>query len=95
MDETSNLAMVPWVPVPSNSQEASTSAAATATTTTEMMDAEDTSMEVEQDGGSGGSHLAAAGEAPYYQWPQHCMAPPPQPPLPAVSYQPSPVTWSW
>lgn len=95
MDETSNLAMVPWVPVPSNSQEASTSAAATATTTTEMMDTQDTSMEVEQDGGSGGSHLAAAGEAPYYQWPQHCMAPPPQPPLPAASYQPSPVTWSW
>lgn len=53
MDETSNLTMVPWVPVPSNSQEASTSAAATATTTTEMMDAEDTSMEVKQGGGSG------------------------------------------
>uniref|UniRef100_A0A0E0R6B1 Uncharacterized protein n=1 Tax=Oryza rufipogon TaxID=4529 RepID=A0A0E0R6B1_ORYRU len=51
MDETSNLTMVPWVPVPSNSQEASTSGAAT--TTTEMMDAEDTSMEVKQGGGSG------------------------------------------
>ncbi|XP_015696603.1 uncharacterized protein LOC107304948 [Oryza brachyantha] len=98
-DESCNLAMVPWVP--SNSQEASTSAAAA---TTEMMDAEDTSMEVEQDGG-GGSYPAAAaaagvaqgGEAAYHhhQWPQqqqHCMV---QQPLPAASYQPSPVTWSW
>ncbi|KAF0923212.1 hypothetical protein E2562_003423 [Oryza meyeriana var. granulata] len=91
-DKSSNLAMVPWVPVPSNSQDASTSAAAT----TEMMDAEDTSMEVEQ---GGGSHLSTAGiaqasEAPYHQWPQqqHCMV---QQPLPAASYQPSPVTWSW
>ncbi|KAL5201367.1 hypothetical protein ABZP36_035721 [Zizania latifolia] len=92
-DESSNLAMVPWVP--SHSQEASTAAAAMAA---EMMDAEDTEatpMEVEQDGAShpGSAGVAQQGEsqAPY-QWPQHCMV---QQPLPAASYQPSPVTWSW
>uniref|UniRef100_A0A0D9XF75 Uncharacterized protein n=1 Tax=Leersia perrieri TaxID=77586 RepID=A0A0D9XF75_9ORYZ len=99
----SNLAMVPWVPVHSTSQEASTSAVAT----TEMMDADqDTSMEVEQDGGGATTDLAATagggGEAPYHHWPQHhCMMQqqPEQQPLPAVTasyrHQPSPVTWSW
>jgi hypothetical protein len=71
--ENSNLAMVPWAPW-----------APPTATVTEMMDAEDTSMEAEQDG---------AGQP--YQWPQqqqHCMV---QQPLPASSYQTNPVTWSW
>ncbi|KAG8057247.1 hypothetical protein GUJ93_ZPchr0002g23736 [Zizania palustris] len=89
-DENSNLAMVPWVP--SNSQEPSTAAAAAMAA--EMMDAEDTEvspMEVEQ---YGASHPASAGVGPQgesqapYQWPQHCMV---QQPLPAASYQSSPV----
>jgi hypothetical protein len=77
--ENSNLAMVPWAPwAPSRLQALPTA------TVTEMMDAEDTSMDAEQDGV----------DQPY-QWPQqqHCMV---QQPLPAASYQPSPpVTWSW
>uniref|UniRef100_A0ACD5XTN3 Uncharacterized protein n=1 Tax=Avena sativa TaxID=4498 RepID=A0ACD5XTN3_AVESA len=80
-DENSNLAMVPWAP-------SRVQAPSTAATATEMMDAEDTSMDVEQD--------RADQLSTTHQWPQqqqqHCMV---QQPIPAASYQPSPVTWSW
>jgi hypothetical protein len=77
-EENSNLAMVPWAPWAPHRVQAPATA-------TEMMDAEDTSMDVEQDG-------ADQSSATHQQWPQHCMVPQP---LPAASYQPSPVTWSW
>lgn len=90
-DESSNLAMVPWAP--SQSQAASTTSAMV----TEMMDANDedsegTYMEVEQDRCD--QHVTAdapQGEA-LHKWPQNRMV---QQSLPVVSYQPSPVTWSW
>lgn len=89
-DESSNLAMVPWAA--SHSQAASTDA--TVTGTMDAEDSEGTSMEVEQDRAD---QLSTAGPAQGEelhrgQWPQHCMV---QQPLPAASYQPSPVTWSW
>lgn len=62
-------------------------------------DAEGASMEVEQD--PAGQPLPPAGLAlqgdafHQQQWPpQHCMAPQ-QLQVPAASYQPNPVTWSW
>ena len=78
--------MVPWAP----------SRVQGSATATEMMEAEDTeggSMDVEQDRAD---QLAAT----HHQWSQqqqqqqqqHCMV---QQPIPAASYQPSPVTWSW
>ncbi|KAL6846838.1 hypothetical protein ACP4OV_024286 [Aristida adscensionis] len=102
-DENLNLALVPWAP----SQSA---AAASTAPGAETMDAEQdgdgASMEVEQDGNAQPAPAAAAagagaqGEAFHHhhpqqqQWPpQHCMALQQQ--LPAASYQPSPVTWSW
>lgn len=81
--ESSNLAMVPWAPP--RAQATSTAA--------EMMEAEDgegASMEVEQD--------RAEQQLSMPQWPQqqqqqqHCMV---QQPIPAATFQPSPVTWSW
>ena len=80
-DESSNLAMVPWAP--SRFQAPSTA--------TEIMDAEDSegvSMDVEQD-------RAGQLSATHHQWSpqqQHCIV---QQPIPATSYQPSPVPWSW
>ncbi|CAN6204895.1 unnamed protein product [Urochloa humidicola] len=91
-DENLNLAMVPWAPAQAHARAAYSSAE-------EMMDADQdgdgASMEVEHQPtpASGG---APQGEAFHHyqqqQWPlQHCVAPQ----LPAASYQPSPITWSW
>ncbi|RLN35147.1 uncharacterized protein C2845_PM03G01860 [Panicum miliaceum] len=99
-DENLNLAVVPWAPAQVHAHAHAASA-----TAAEMMDADQdgdgASMEVEHDVGgrptpqAGG---AVQGEAFYHhqqQWPpQHCVAPQ-QVQLPAASYQPSPVTWSW
>ncbi|CAM0952090.1 unnamed protein product [Alopecurus aequalis] len=78
-EENSNLAMVPWAPY--SVQAPSTGA--------EMIDAEDgegASMDVEQDRDG---QLSAT----HHQWPQqHCMV---QQPIPAASYQPGAVAWSW
>lgn len=100
-DENLNLAVVPWTPAKAQAQAASSSTAAAA----EMMDADQdgdgASMEVEH--GVEGQTTAPAvgalqGEASHQQqqqWPaQHCVASP-QLQLPAASYKPSPVTWSW
>uniref|UniRef100_A0ACD5Y0T8 Uncharacterized protein n=2 Tax=Avena sativa TaxID=4498 RepID=A0ACD5Y0T8_AVESA len=67
-DENSNLAMVPWAP-------SRVQAPSTAATATEMMDAEDTSMDVEQD--------RADQLSTTHQWPQqqHCMV---QHPIPVT-----------
>lgn len=89
--ESSNLAMVPWAPSQFQS-------AAPAATVTAMMDAEEgsegASMEVEQDrAGQLSTVGAGAQREALHQWPPHCMVQ--QPPMPAASYQPSPVAWSW
>lgn len=81
-DENSNLAMVPWAP-------SRVQAWSTAATATEMMDDEDTSMDVEQDNRA--DQLSTTHQLPQPQQ-QHCMV---HQPVPAASYQPSPVTWSW
>ncbi|KAL6656266.1 hypothetical protein ACP70R_007092 [Stipagrostis hirtigluma subsp. patula] len=100
-DENPNLALVPWAPAQS-AAAASTSTAPGA----EMMDADQdgdgASMEVEHDGGvqlAPAAAVEAQGQAFHYHqqqpWPpQHCMEPQ-QLQLPAASYQPSPVTWTW
>nr|CAB3457456.1 unnamed protein product [Digitaria exilis] len=97
-DENLNLAVVPWAPAQVYGHAASSSAAAAAT---EMMDADQegdgASMEVEHQPAppAGGVLQGAAFQQQQQQWPtQHCVAPQ-QLPLPAASYQPSPVTWSW
>ncbi|OEL38671.1 hypothetical protein BAE44_0000311 [Dichanthelium oligosanthes] len=101
-DENLNLAMVPWAPAQVHAHAASGSTAAAA----EMMDADQDGdgacMEVEHDMEGRPTPPAGGvlqGEAFHHhqqqQWPpQHCVAPQ-QLQLPAASYQPSPVTWSW
>ncbi|GJN33578.1 hypothetical protein PR202_gb22197 [Eleusine coracana subsp. coracana] len=102
-DENANLAMVPWAPAHVAQAAATTTSSAPGT---EMMDADQdaegaASMEVEQDGAGQPVPpigFAMQGDAFHHQqqqWPpQHCMAPQ-QLQVPATSYQPSPVTWSW
>ncbi|CAD6269137.1 unnamed protein product [Miscanthus lutarioriparius] len=103
-DENLSLAMVPWAPAKVHAHAASSSTSAGA----EMMDADQdgdgASMEIEH--GVEGQTTppmvgALQGEAFHHhyqqqhQWPApHCVASP-QLQLPAASYQPSPVTWSW
>ncbi|CAD6224368.1 unnamed protein product [Miscanthus lutarioriparius] len=106
-DDNLSLAMVPWAPAKAHAQAASSSTSAA----DEMMDADQdgdgASMEVEH--GVEGQTAPPAGGAlqgeafhhnyhqqqQQHQWPaQHCVASP-QLQLPASSYQPSPVTWSW
>lgn len=82
-DESSNLAMVPWVP--SHSQATSTASA----TATEMMYAEDsegTSMEVEQDMCDQPATAGAAQGEALHQWPQHCMGQQPLPLTPRTGH---------
>ncbi|WVZ65419.1 hypothetical protein U9M48_014784 [Paspalum notatum var. saurae] len=99
-DENPNLAMVPWTPAQVHAHAASGSRAAAAA---EMMDADQdgdgASMEVEH--GVEARPMPPAGGPlqgePFQQeqWPmQHCVAPQ-QLQLPAATYQPSPITWSW
>ncbi|CAN6174850.1 unnamed protein product, partial [Urochloa humidicola] len=95
-DENLNLAMVPWAPAQVHARAFSSSAE-------EMVDADQdgdgSSMEVEHQP-TPPAGVALQGEAfqhqhHHQQWPlQHCVAPQ-QLQLPASSYQPSPVTWSW
>ncbi|KAG2644345.1 protein transport protein SEC31-like isoform X2 [Panicum virgatum] len=99
-DENLNLAVVPWAPAQVHAHAASRSAA----TADEMVDADQdgdgASMEVEHQPTPPAASVALQGEAFHHhqqqqQWPpQHCVAPQ-QVQLPAASYQPSPVTWSW
>ena len=98
-DENLNLAVVPWAPAQVHAHAASRSAA----TADEMVDADQdgdgASMEVEHQPTPPAAGVALQGEAFHHQqqqqWPpQHCVAPQ-QVQLPAASYQPSPVTWSW
>ncbi|KAK3130436.1 hypothetical protein QOZ80_6BG0493400 [Eleusine coracana subsp. coracana] len=103
-DDNACLAMVPWAPAHVAQAAATTTSSAPGT---EMMDADQdaegaASMEVEQD--AAGQPVPPIGFAmqgdafhqqQQQQWPpQHCMAPQ-QLQVPATSYQPSPVTWSW
>ncbi|RCV12311.1 hypothetical protein SETIT_2G258900v2 [Setaria italica] len=100
-DENLHLAMVPWAPaqIHAHTHAGSSSAAAAAEMMEADQDSDGASMDVEHD--VEGQPTPAAGGAlqgeafHHQQWPpQHCVAPQ-QLQLPAASYQPSPVTWSW
>jgi hypothetical protein len=102
-DENLHLAMVPWAPAQFHAHTCAGSSAAAAAAADMMeadQDGDGASMDVEQD--AEGQPMPAAGgallgEAFHHQQrppPQHCVAPQ-QLQLPAASYQPSPVTWSW
>nr|CAB3453828.1 unnamed protein product [Digitaria exilis] len=95
-DENLILAVVPWAPTQIYGHAASSSAAAAAT---EMMDADQegdgASMEVEHQPAPPAGGVLQGAVFQQQQWlTQHCVAPQ-QLQLPAASYQPSPVTWSW